>query len=291
MKVSPRLAELLDLERAWKRVWRNRNTDFVLPGREYVATNRDPASLLTFLLDEIEEGDCRIAPLRRIDVLKPNHTLRPGAIPEIKDRILYQALVDAIADHTDDQLCGPPTVFGFELNKDKKKPDLFIKGGGFEEFRTRTAREYGDGHRFILTTDIAAYFECIKEEFLDQMLIGYGVDGAIADALVSLLGQWNRISPTGLPQGVWPSDFLGARLYLDRVDDAMNLLGYRYYRYSDDIRIAGDSMVEIRRGLRDLVIELRAVGLQVQAAKTRLMTPPRTPCGYEERQVGGPTRP
>lgn len=257
MKVSPRLADLLDLERAWKRVWKDRTSDFVQPGREYVVANRKPEVLLQHLDEEIRSGNCRISPLRRVDVLKPNHTLRPGAIPEIKDRILYQALADHIADEVQEQLCGPPTVFGFEVNKNKKKPEVFLKSGGYEAFRERMVKEQAEGHPYLLSTDIAAYFECAREDFLQQMLIGYGVDGAITDALVSLLQYWNRASPTGLPQGVWPSDYLGARLYLDRVDDAMNLLGYRYFRYSDDIRIAGDSLVEIRRGLRDLVVDAK----------------------------------
>lgn len=98
MKVSPRLADLLNLERAWKRVWRDRTSDFVQPGREYVVVNRKPSALLQYLEEEIRSGDCRVSPLRRVDVVKTNHTLRPGAIPEIKDRVLYQALVDYVAE-------------------------------------------------------------------------------------------------------------------------------------------------------------------------------------------------
>jgi hypothetical protein len=240
---------------------------------EYLAIARDPDALTKRLYAELQGGEYHPSDLRRIDVLKPTDTLRQGAIPVLKDRVLYQALVDNVADNVEHQLSGPPTVFGFQLNTDPKTEDLFLLPRGFDTFRARMSREYKDGHQFLLETDIASYFESIEERFLNETLAGLAVDGAVIDALMQLLNYWNRPVPTGLPQGVWPSDYLGARVYLDRVDKAMGLRGYRYFRYSDDIRIAGDSLVEIRSGLRDIILELRAVGLQVQTAKTKPLNP------------------
>lgn len=273
MHVSPRVAEVLDLQRAWKRVWRDRATDFVAPGLEYRAVARDPTALTERLHLELQSGEYYPSDLRRIDVVKPTDTLRPGAIPVLQDRVLYQALVDNIADTVEHQLLGPPTVFGFQLNTEPEREELFLLRGGFDTFRARMSREHDDGHQFLLETDIAAYFESVDERYLNEALVGLGVDGAVIDTLMQLLNYWNRPVPTGLPQGVWPSDYLGARVYLDRVDKAMGLRGYRYFRYSDDIRIAGDSLVEVRCGLRDIILELRAVGLQVQTAKTRALRP------------------
>jgi len=53
----------------------------------------------------------------------------------------------------------------------------------------------------------------------------------------------------------------------------MRALGYEYFRFSDDIRIVGDSMREIRAALQDLIIQLRSQGLHVQSAKTKLLDP------------------
>ena len=52
-----------------------------------------------------------------------------------------------------------------------------------------------------------------------------------------------------------------------RVDLKMVGSGYKYFRYMDDIKIVCDSGMEARRALKDLVIELRQLGLSVNSKK------------------------
>ncbi|TMB94753.1 MAG: hypothetical protein E6J42_11230, partial [Chloroflexi bacterium] len=246
------LAPQLDLERAWRRVWKDRSTDFVNPPIIYSAVNANRTALLDQLTGELESGEYRPAPARIIDVPKPNHTLRPGAILNVKDRVLYQALVDVIAETTIPRILGPPDVFGFQTNPDNDSAE-FLLHGGFSEFRRRLSEEYDAGNRHVLESDIAAYFESVQTRFMLEALLGLDIDPRIAEVLIRLLGSWNSLTPIGLPQGVWPSDYLGGRIYLDRVDKGMLQKEHRFFRYSDDMRIAASRRLDVRRGLRDLV--------------------------------------
>ncbi|SRR6266508_132472 len=189
-----------------------------------------------------------------------------------KDRVLYQALVDVVAEAADARLLSAPNVFGFRLNPDSGSSE-FLLHGGFSEFRERLSEEFAAGNTHVLESDIAAYFETVDPKFLHQALFGLDVDPRIAEVLIRLMDFWNSLIPIGLPQGVWPSDYLGARIYLDRVDKGMLQKDYRFFRYSDDMRVAAPQRLQVRTALLDLVLELRAVGLHVQSAKTKLLRP------------------
>jgi len=272
IEIPPRLSQHLNLERAWRRVWRDRNTDFILPPFIYLVVRSNPEGILASLAAELESGQYRPSGIRVLEIPKPNHTTRPASILDIKDRILYQALVDTVADVAAASLLSEPIAFGFRVNPDRDS-DQFLLPGGFSEFRERAASEYAAGFQFALESDISAYFECIDEQVLQEILLGHNVDGSVVTTLTRMLGHWNRLIPIGLPQGVWPSDFLGARVYLDRVDKAMRQKGHRFFRYSDDIRVMAKSHLAMRVALRDLVVQLRTIGLHVQSAKTKLLPP------------------
>ncbi len=273
--VPSRLTELIDLPRAWRRVWRDRSTDFVVPPLAYTAINARADEFLALLGAELDSGRYRPSSVRVFEVPKPNHTTRPAGILDIKDRILYQALVDRVAAVADSKLLREPTVFGFRVNTDDDS-DRFLLPGGFSEFRERVAVEHTSGHSYLLESDISAYFECIEPRILQEAVLDLGVNASLAEVLTRLLEHWNRLIPIGLPQGAWPSDFLGARVYLDRVDKAMLLKRHRFFRYSDDIRVAAKSRLALRLALKDLVVQLRAVGLHVQSAKTKILGPQAT---------------
>src|SRR6266545_1001536 len=84
ISVANGLAPQLDLERAWRRVWKDRSTDFVNPPILYSAINAHSAAFLEQLAGELESSEYRPSSARIIDVPKPNHTLRPGAILNVQ---------------------------------------------------------------------------------------------------------------------------------------------------------------------------------------------------------------
>lgn len=266
----PGLIEELDLERAWKRVSRKSGSDPIIPTVEYRAFGHNVNQALDAVRAELGEG-YQPSPLKTIDLPKSTLTLRPCAIPALTDRIYSQALVDTLACEVEPKLLNEASgvVFGFGLTRDPADADMFT-GGGYTRFYETLRSEFESGHRHILVTDVAAYYATVDHRVLRSTLSGLGGRPELIDGVMEMLARWSEGTGRGLPQGLWTSDFLGARVYLDRVDKAMSRYGYRYVRYSDDIRVVADSETECRRALRDLTIELRRIQLFPQEAKTRV---------------------
>jgi hypothetical protein len=88
---------------------------------------------------------------------------------------------------------------------------------------------------------------------------------------MALLRKWQRGVSYGIPQGIWPSDYLG-NLYLDPVDKFMSRADYSFCRYVDDLRIGARSKLEAERTLLALEERLAAIGLSLNAAKTRIVS-------------------
>ena len=78
-----------------------------------------------------------------------------------------------------------------------------------------------------------------------------------------------RIVDYGLPQGPPGCSFL-ADIYLDHVDRKMEKY-VGYYRYMDDIRIFCKTEIESKITLKDLIISLRELKLNINAKKTALL--------------------
>ena len=262
----------LDLQRAWRRVKRNSRGDPIPPTIEYAAFRAQLEPNLSNLCGQVRAA-FNPRPLKMVDLVKPNFTLRPCSVPEIEDRVYYQALVDRIAVQVDVKLLNQQSgvVFGFQL----KGPDSeeMFEEGGYSEFYQRARTELLTADRFMLVTDIASYYETVDHSTLRSILLGLGTDEETVNELIRLLGRWSNNIGRGLPQSLWASDYLGARVYLDRLDKAMLRHGYTYFRYSDDIRIIAPSEIEAKKALRDLVLEARRSQLFLQGAKTKIYTP------------------
>lgn len=264
----PGLIEELDLERAWKRVSRKSRSDPIIPTVEYRAFGHSMSQALDAVRAELGEG-YQPSPLKTIDLPKPTLTLRPCAVPALTDRIYFQALVDTLACEVEPKLLDEASgvVFGYSLTRDPADADMFT-AGGYTRFQEKVRSEFESGHRHILVSDVAAYYATVDHRFLRSTLLGLGARPELVAEVMGMLSRWSEGTGRGLPQGLWASDFLGARVYLDRVDKAMSRYGYRYVRYSDDIRVIADSETECRKALRDLTIELRRIQLFPQEAKT-----------------------
>lgn len=89
--------------------------------------------------------------------------------------------------------------------------------------------------------------------------------------LFHLLRKWSdeRIPGYGLPQGPPASSFL-ADIFLDYVDRKMEKYE-GYFRYMDDIRIFCKEKIDAKIALKELIIALRNVKLNINAKKTAIL--------------------
>lgn len=274
--MCPSLVDKLDFELAVKQVIVDSNTDFIIDklGIEILKEFKD--KFIEHLKNKIikfesENGEYEPLPLETIDVPKKDFTMRPGAVPELIDRIYYQALCNSIAPKIENNLIRKEdnVVFSYRLSNKENDEYMFIESGtAYNDFISYQNSICEDNDfSYVLETDIADYFEKIYHHNLINLLDGFGCDKQIIDALAKLLRKWTEGISYGIPQGMWPSDLLG-NAYLNDLDIAMVSEDYKYIRYVDDIRVFCNSELMAKKALMKISQIIRPMGLNIQPAKT-----------------------
>ncbi len=259
----------LDLDLAYRRVKQDLKTDFIDYSIERQVFDHRREENLQQLGLEIE-GEYKPSLTKRIDVPKQNRTLRPGAVPRLKDRIVLQALIDSVAEKIDDQMIPDADKVVFSHRVKKNGDEEMFDFGGYGRFEERTLAAMRSGKGYLLDTDIAAYFEHVDMGRMAATLSGFGIESGTTNSILEMIDALNGTKYHGLPQGCWPSNLLG-NIYLDPLDKYMLRRGYDYFRYSDDIRVFGNSKLELYRALKDLTIQLRSLHLNLQTEKMQLL--------------------
>lgn len=264
----------LDLVSAFKRVKYDSGYDFIQIPIENEIFESKLTNNIEFIVSSIKSETYTIKRLRKMWVPKKNFFLRPGSIPQLEDRIIFQALVDKIAYQLEAQL--PPItnniVFSSRLHPDKNSEKVFIHPKElWLSFKKKTidlcrSSEY----KFVLVSDIASYFENIDLRLMQDTLKSIGVDPDYVISINYFLSVWANGRTKGLPQMLAPSSLL-ANIYLSQVDKNLLMKGYEYIRYVDDIRIFVKNESDLRKALLDLTEQLKLTYLDVQASKTKLI--------------------
>ena len=187
---------------------------------------------------------------------KSGLTTRPAAVLAPQDRLIYEALVDAVAARSSKSL---PSHVSWPRGRDTS--------GTYSDFAG--APQKWDVE-FILRTDIANFYETIDHAYL-SVTIGrrLALHGALPVAIEAFLDVIMR-SSTGLPQGPPGSDVLASTYLLD-IDVELARREWPIARYADDILVGASSFEEARARLRDLEALLRERGLSLATDKTRIM--------------------
>ena len=194
------------------------------------------------------------------------------------DRFVYQAICSFLIQYFDPLLSH--RVLSHRLATNNKK---YLFQNRIERWFTYEGVTYtfmGE-KKSLLVTDLANYYENIRtkdiieafEELLPSVEAGPEAKQQIRNALSLLeacLDRWSLHDGFGLAQNRDASAFM-ANVLLFRVDRAMEAAGYDYFRYVDDIRIVCESEDHAKKGLLDLIGNLRKIGLNVNSAKTTIL--------------------
>jgi hypothetical protein len=265
----------LDFEVAFRHLKYDAQYDFIQMPVELAIFERFSDENIALLKDAVRQGTYSISGLRKIWVPKKNFFLRPGSIPILEDRLIFQALVDSVAPNLEKLL--PPfkqgVVFSARLNSSLSGDSMFLPLRdlwiSFKKRAIQFCKEPGVTH--VLATDISSYFQNIDLGLLVSLLTSAGIRPSYVRALEEIIKKWANGRSRGLPQMLAPCSLL-ANIYLSQVDKNMILRGYKYIRYVDDIRIFVSSNAELRKALIDLTEELRQFYLDLQASKTIFYT-------------------
>ena len=262
---------LLDLSRARRRIQTDVVSDFILAPHYSAIYEYAGADIEELTLEQLKSGKFSPSLPFTIDVPKSTGSTRPGSILQPVDRMVYQAMVDAIAPQA--ELASDPTrSFAYRLLDPDPEDRMFWPSyetwGNFQSALT----DYSEADRgtFVLKADIASYFECINQHTLVNLLASSGCEQGIIRLLEDVLAAWSQRQSRGILQGLFPSDFLGT-LFLCTVDANFAIRDLATARYVDDLYLFCDSRRSAQKELIELCRHLREVGLFVNEYKTRIL--------------------
>jgi hypothetical protein len=239
--------------------------------------------LKTLISDLLLEGNGRYSASSRqiCDIPKKGLGIRYSLETDFYDRFIYQAICSFLIKHYDPLLSH--RALGHRYNKESNDNRYLFKNriDLWATFEGVTFTAFKDG-KVLLATDLINYFENISIDSIRAAFEGnlekikgngkerFQVRNAIG-TLCDLLSRWSFSDRHGLPQNRDASSFI-ANVVLSDVDRKMVELGYDYYRYVDDIRIICDNPHQARKALHHLIAELRTVGMNINSAKTKILT-------------------
>ena len=304
-KLWEQLLDTKNLTRGWHLARKFKN-DFI---EELYTTDAFAANLSNYLREisnNLKAETYYPKPLIHIEVPKTTLAVRPGSSASLEDRIILNTIIYLIAKPIDDEMMDEVYSYRLKEKYRKNKENLFKESSALDipylkkttisrkidpfeswydnwpEFDEKSKKSFTErGHEFMAVSDISAYFENIQIPILrDQLLKMLTNEPKIVNLLVSFLESWvvkthdGRAQHRGIPQGDEAFSFLG-NLFLMPLDDKFRNFCKKYeaeyFRYMDDVRIFTKKENEAREAILLLNRELRALHLNVQSAKTKIL--------------------
>ena len=160
-------SETLDLKKAFQRVQKDKRDDVWPDIVGYRDFRHELDDNLAHLQARITDPGIYQASLPLgIDLPKRGFTLRPGTMPLLEDRLLYQAVADLLAPHFEAEPC----VFSNRLSKDSNSRYMFLPGVKlWLQFQSKV-EELCHKYPYVVETDITAYFDHINHGLLLQRI-------------------------------------------------------------------------------------------------------------------------
>lgn len=236
------------------------------------------------LINEIRQKIFQPEKSYKIFMPKKDNLVRPLSLLKFKDLIVYQALINVIADAVYDDIAPyyNNILFGnvITTSQESEKNRIFFYKPWKEQwkkFGEKTKEYYDAGYNFLSEFDIASFFDTIDHNILCQILANtYKVEEEILELLSVCLEAWTVDfnhktfkSKHGIPQGPIGSAFI-ADLYLLHLDlelKKMSKLDIKYIRYVDDIRIFSKDKIMAQKSIAYLDLLARDLGLIPQGSK------------------------
>ncbi len=297
-----KLSNLNLLKRAWHLARDDSRTDFMFDSFRFSDFGFHLDEYLHSISQSLQNQSYHPRPLLTIDIPKSSLSVRPGSVLSIEDKIVLFAIACLIAPPLDKKL--PQTVYSWRVkNKQRKLFDdheilkfPFLKRRTIKKRIDFVERWYGawpqfidevevkyekEGYRFMVVSDIVAYFENIDLHLLRDLLLHHlPKQHRIINFLIKLLEYWTWPSVhdtpihRGIPQGNGISSFLG-NIYLLPLDQAFlkfaNRKDIQYLRYMDDVKVMTRDMTTAREALFLMNDKLRELRLNIQGSKTRIL--------------------
>jgi group II intron reverse transcriptase/maturase len=244
------LAQVLDranLQRALKQVRQNQGA----PGIDGMSVDELPDYLRHHwpeIRTQLEAGQYRPQPVKRVEIPKPDGKTRPLGIPTVLDRFIQQAIAQVISAQWEPHF--HRHSYGFRPRRSAHQ--------AVREVQATIRAGYG----WVVDMDLQAFFDRVNHDRLMARLKSRCPDVGVLrlvnrylKAGVSVAGNIEA-TPMGVPQGGPLSPVL-ANVVLDELDWELDRRGHRFARYADDCNI---------------LVKSKRAGARVMASVTRFVS-------------------
>ena len=232
---QPELLEAIlhkdNLNRAYKRVKANKGA----PGIDGMTIEEALPYLQEHqqeLIDRIYRGKYTPSPVRRVEIPKPDGSMRKLGIPTVIDRTLQQAIAQQLMPIYEPLFADGS--YGYRPNRCAQDAILKVK-------------EYAEqGYTFAVALDLSKYFDTLNHEILIRLLRQTVKDERVVQLIKRYLKSGvmeNGVvmeTEEGSPQGGNLSPLL-ANIYLNEFDQEFLKRGVPCVRYADDIVLLAKS--------------------------------------------------
>jgi len=213
----------------------------------------------------ILERSYKPAPVRRVEIPKPNGGVRKLGIPTVVDRTLQQSIV---------QILTPVFEAEFQENSYGFRP-----GRSCEQAVLKLLEYLNEGYDWIVDIDLEKFFDNVPQDklmsYVGRVIHDPDTESLIRRYLKSGVMENGMYEATelGTPQGGNLSPLL-SNVMLNELDKELVNRGLRYVRYADDCVIAVGSSASANRVMHTVTkwIEQK-LGLKVNATKTQVCRP------------------
>ncbi len=267
-----------NLERAWRWIRSNPDSEFKSYFRSaYAQFALADLALLDDLRKRLKRGTYQPSHACKIFYPKRSGILRPYTLLTVEDQIVYQALVNIVAEKLFPYVRARylREAFG-HLYAGKSSIWFYRKwSDGYAAFNKAARQAFSGGLKFTASFDLTAYYDSLDHGVLRHFLSGIGCDQEFSLALTERLSVWTATERRvyhnhGIPQGPLGSGLL-SEVVLQHFDNNYGSPNrVRYLRYVDDIRLFAASHRELREMIVNLDLLSKDVGLFPQSSKIEI---------------------